>query len=480
VYMRFLSAFIFFLFSSFSFSQSTNEIKGTANDYAGKLLRVYATDDYLSNVRTQIASTEVSLNGEFSTTFYNNEIRKLIVEVGNDQFVLYAQPNTQYQLVVEKDERYSFRGGKGDAGFYFVHLDTNDINYKILIFEDYQLNFLENYYNRNTLKTPEFVSRLDTFKINIENRYRADTNSFFKTYVRYSIASLDNLAFTGQRNEYEKYDFYIKPYTVEYQNDRYIDYIKHYYKQYETQLSDEVEREFYKGIIRSSPTLLMNALGGDYALKNLRLREFILINMLSEIFYSDQYPKTNIITVLDSISNHALFNEHKKVASNIKFRLTDLKPGTLMPDFNVIIKGQRKFKSDYANKFLYIQFVDNEVPSSINDLRLMVPLYQKYNKYIEFLTILVDRSGKVANNTSDFIKEHQISWDFSVIDNNNDIINKMNVSSFPYYILMDATGYVVGAPASTPRPNNEYETIEKELHLITRRYKAMESNDRGY
>src|SRR5690554_4575403 len=371
------------LFNAHLFAQAVTTIEGIAEAYVGEEVRVFVIDDYLSQLRTQVASTTVEKDSTFKVSFFNNETRKLRIEVGKNHLHIYTQPKGKYNLFVSNSSPYVDERASGvDVEFFFLDLDSTDINYKILMFEDYQLNFLERNYYHRSIKSINFVSKLDTFKIEVAKKYEADTSQFFKAYVKYSIAALDNLAFLGQRNEYEKYDFYIKPETVLYQNDRYMDYVLNYYKLYEAQLSNEVNERFYNGVINSSPTVIMNALGGDYALKNVRLRELVMIKMLSEVFFTDVYPQTNILTILDSVSNNALFSEHKKIASNLKYRLLDLVPGTKMPDYSFMVNGERKFGSDYAGKHVYIQFVNQEIRKSIEDITLLKPIQQKYAKHI--------------------------------------------------------------------------------------------------
>jgi hypothetical protein len=456
-------------------AQPVTKIEGFAEAYVGKEVKVYLIDDYLSQLRTQIASTTVEADSTFKVSFFNTETRKLRIEVDNNFFHFYAQPKGNYNIYVSESSPYlDDKANRVEVEFFFLGLDSTDINYKILMFEEYQLNFLKKFYHHKSLKSTNFVAELDTFKTEATNKYEADTSQFFKSYVKYSVASLDNLAFLGQRNEYEKYDFYIKPETVLYQNDRYMEYVLQYYKLYEAQLSNEVNELFYKGIINSSPTLLINALGGDYALKNVRLRELIMINMLSEVFYTDVYPQTNILTILDSVSNNAIFEDHKKIASNIKYRLLDLVAGTKMPEYSLMINGTRKFGSDYQGKHVYLQFISKDIKKSIQDLELLQPIQQKYAKHVHFVTILVtEEKDELLKDASSFIKENKIAWDFSVISKNNPILKKLNVNNFPHYLLVDASGHVVSAPALSPRPDNDYETIENSFIGIERYYRLM-------
>ncbi|PKR81623.1 hypothetical protein CW751_03615 [Brumimicrobium salinarum] len=461
------------------FAQPVTTISGIAESYVGEEVKVFTIDDYLSRITTQVASTTVQKDSTFKVSFFNKQTRKLRIEVGKNHFHIYTQPKAKYKVFVSESSPYiDANAERIEVEFFFLDLPKTDINYKILMFEDAQLSFLEEHYYHKSLKSVNFVSKLDTFKNEISQRYATDTSKFFHAYMRYSFASIDNLSFLGQRNAFEKYDFYIKPETVLYQNDRYMDYILHYYKLYETQLPNEVNELFYKGVVNSSPTIILNALGGDIALKNIRLRELIMIRMLSEVFYTNIYPQTNVLTVLDSVANHAIFDEHKKIAKNIKFRLLDLVPGSEMPDFNISVNGTKKYNSDYRGKHLYIHFANRNVQQSIDDLKLISLLKKKYGKHIQFLTILTSNpTDTLLNDASSFIKTHNVSWDLAVLSNQDPLLERLNVSSYPHYLLLDAAGNVVASPALLPRPNNEYETIENIFVRIERRYRLLEQRE---
>ena len=459
--------------------QSITTITGFANENIGKEVSVYFIDDYLSQLRTKVASTIVDADSSFEISFYNSKTRKIRVEIEGNYFQIYLQPGADYNLFVGATSPYVDENAKGvEVEFYFLGLDSTDINFKILMFEDAQYNFLQNFYRPRSVKSTTFVQKLDSFKLNIAKELQSDTSQFFKIYVKFSVASLDDLAFIGNRNEYEKFDFYLKPETVWYQNDRYMDYIDHYYQMYEKQLSQSVNEKFYEAVIKSSPSIAMNALGGDYSLINLKLRELIMLKMLSEVFFTKDYPQTNILTMLDSVSNYALFKENKIVSTNLKYRLLDLVPGTKMPDFSLSIYGEKKHLIDYSGKHIYIQFVNKEMKRSLNDLELLYKLQQKYSKYTQFVTILVtEKSDPLFKDPIPFIKKHKIAWDFSVLDKNDPLLKRLNVSAYPHYLLMDAKGVVVAAPALSPRPDNEYETIELMLIKINRKYKAYEERN---
>ena len=263
---------IFSFFTVFLIAQPVTTIEGVAPTYAGKEVNIFKFKDFLSRVTEPVAKTTVTKDSTFKVSFYANETQKLKVEIGENHFLLYTEPNGNYKVFVRGRSPYVSKKAKGvNAEFFFLGLDSTDVNYKIIMYDDQQLTFLENNYTHQSMKSAHFVSALDSFKEVTSQQYAKDSSMFLKTYVRFSIAALDDLPFQGHRNRYEKYDFYIKPEPVWYKNDRYMDYIKRFYDDYYYQLSNEVNQKFYKGVVQSSPTVALNSLSQDYAMKNIRL-----------------------------------------------------------------------------------------------------------------------------------------------------------------------------------------------------------------
>ena len=348
--------------------------------------------------------------------------------------------------------------------FFFLDLDSTDINFKIIDFEDLMLTFLKKNYNRQAMSNPNFVKSLDEFKLKLERIYEKDTSLYFKTYVRYALAGLDNMSFVGARNRYEKYDFYIKGQPIYYENDRFMDYVMTYYDKYHTQLSESVNQEFYNGIISASPTKLIRALGKDYALEGFVLREFVMLKMLGDVYYSNEYPQTNILSILDSLSFQAIVPEHEEIAKNLKRRLTQLVPGSKMPGFSIQLKGDEVTHSNYYGKHLYIQFAQEGSLKSERDYQLLAHLREKYIDAVEILTIVVAEDGAVKPST--YFREQGITWDAALINPSSPMLTAFDVVTFPHYVLVDAQGYIVRAPALSPRPNNEYDTVERNFFDI--------------
>lgn len=465
--VRLFVSFFCFLLVSLAWSQHTTSIEGIAPHAIGKQVIVYEILDFLTMSTSELTSTKVKEDSTFHLSFSNTKTQKFKVQIGKDYLFLYASPGQKYTLFVKEGSNYNARRPEGnEVGFFFLGLDSTDINHKILFFEDQQLDFLTQNYTKDNRESEIFVKRLQDYKLAVEKKYASDTSTFFKTYIKFAVASLDDLAFVGNRNRYEKFDFYIKFSPIAYSNDRYMEYIFNYFHNYAALLSPKVNEGFYDGVVRSSPTIIINKLHGDYALEaNLKLRELVMVKMLGDVYYSKEYPQTNIITILDSVALNGLFESNRLIAKNLKSRLTALVKGGLMPDFVLTVDGKKVGKNDFMGKHVYLQYVNTNLDKSIGDIKLIAPLVEKYGEVVDFLTLIVV-PDKSSFKEKEFIERHRITWKYSVVERSDNFIQQSSVATYPYYVLLDAHGYVVAAPALSPRPNNEYETIERFLFSI--------------
>lgn len=459
---------LYILLSLFVTNQALAEqvrIEGFVPDYIGKEVFVFSIDDFLSLEKTKIATTTVSkADSTFTVNFDCDHTQKIYLQLGKNKTQMYIQPGGEYNIYVFPKDKYApFRPEGNEVQMTFFGLAESDINYKILKFEKWNFDFLSVYYRRSSNSPTTFVNALDTFKVNVQRYYKEDTSRFFKNYVKYTIAGLDDLSFKGSMSRKGKYDMYMYANTIEYSNDRYMEYFKTFYDDYDTQISRETNKKFYDAVLHGSPKMAMVALGGDHYLKNLRVRELVLVKMLSDIFYSPDYPQTNIMTMLDSISTNSYFKANGPIAKNIISRLTTLVPGGKAPEFYIVNGDETLSLKDFAGKHLYIQFANADSKTSLMDMELLKPIYSRYGGDVAFLTVVVGSSNEEADQLK---TKKEIPWKVIGIDDNHDFVTRYKAVTKPYYVLIDQIGYVVAAPAPTPRPDGEYDTVDKMFYGI--------------
>ena len=474
--MKFFFSFLFACICFAGFSQSgIVTIEGYAPAYVGMEVGIYQIDDYFSMKESKIAGTTVKNDSLFKVSFQIDETRKLIVRSNQNSGFLYVQANGSYKIYFPESDKYLASKASGNqVELSLYELDSLDINYKILKFNRYLDHNIAQIFPLRQ-KASVFGPKMDSLRQVIDKHFMSDSSSYFRTYVRYTVASLDNVQYGGNRNRYEKYEFYLKQFPVYYQNDMYMNYVSSFYENMMPRFSMETNNRVYLGLLKSSPTLIMRALENEVTLSNLRLREMIMLKSLSESYYSEDLPHTNILAVLDSVSKHSLFEANGIIAANLKKRLTEVVPGGEAPDFALKSGEEMLTLSNFRNKHLYLSFMDPENIISRNELELLLALYEKYKNEIEFVTVVKSRE-----NQSEQEKEliARIPWKVAYISADNSIYSNYQVNSYPYYVLIDPFSYVIAAPALGPAPNGLYQTIEKTFFELQKRIRKERSIDK--
>lgn len=456
---------LFFLLISCSAVAQTVTISGVAPAYVGEAIEVYEIEDYFSNTERLITSATVQKDSTFSLQFASSEIQKVAIKGKNNKGYMYVQALGKYNISIPDRDQYDpFRPTGNMIELGFLSLDSTDINYKILGFQRWIDRFVGLNFHLRGYDNVLFEERLGGFKTNVQKAYASDTSTFFKTYIRFSIASLDNIAQGAERNRYEKHDFYIKQTPVYYKNDAYMDYISSFYQEMIPRLSNETNQAVYMGVLRSSPTEIMNALGREYTLINLRIREMVMIKALADEYQSADFPKTNILLILDSVEHNSLFKANAVIAKNLRKRLTDLVPGAKAPDFVLAETGKpTKTLFEFSGSYIYLHVIDPNNSESVKELELLEGLHTTYQDYVKFVTIYrtndsIDQKG--------LARVKKLKWDVFGIAPGNSLWKNYQIEAFPHYVLIDATGNIVASPALGPTPNGNYETIDKTFFAL--------------
>lgn len=457
-------------------AQTLTEINGFAPAYVGKEIEVYQISDYITMREERIASSTVKADSTFNLVFNLDETRKLILKADNNKANLFANPSAKYDVLFPEKSKYDPYNPSGNfVELVFYGLGKEDINYKILEFNRWNDEFIARYYTKHNADSKYFVARLDTFKLDVERYYKSDTTDrYFNYHRRYTIAKLDDLRFLGNRNQYEKFDFYIQSTPIYYQNEAYMQYILHFYEKLVPRINVELNNQYYLGILKSSPTAISKALSREYTLsKQYKLRELIMLKTLSECYYDKDYPQTNILTILDSVSQNAKYPENKIIAQNLRFRLTELSQGSKAPDFLLKDGGSDLTLHSFQKKYLYLFFVDPSSLDNMKQLNLLKPIYERYKDQIHFVMVYKDKpeidAAKLKN---------ELPWKVISTGESNSIFKNYNVVNYPYYVLIDPFSYVVNAPALGPIPNGSYDTIDKIFFLIQKALKEGNGSDR--
>jgi len=466
--------FLVLLFAGLSHAQNTINIIGLSPIKPGTDVTAERFEDLFTRTMAEIAFTEVKSDSTFELKFTLTEIQKIKISIAGNFCYLYVQPNQSYKIYISNDKISNFNNPLGNqVECSFFDLDSSDINYKILTFDRWIDGFVGENYHLRTKGDSIFLKRLILFENAVTKRFQTDTCSFFKQYIKYRVASLEELNFVGARDERARYTVNIASFTVFYKNDEYMNYIRDFYKNYLDRISDELNNKIYKAILAGSPTKLINLLGEDYRLANVRLRELVMIISLADVYHDKSYPQSRISTILDSVAHHGLFGENKIIAKNTLFKLNQLNSGSLSPAYEFFnIRNENIANGKFAPRYTYIQFITLDQSNCLLQFEMLKQLYTKYSSSVEFITVVLNQSD--WNIIEKKLNLKDVPWTVVIPKDHTATKKSFQLSSFPQYVLIDAQGYIVSSNAASPVPDGSYKTIDYyfyQIHKIMMREK---------
>jgi len=463
--------FLFFLTLQFSFAAKT-VIHGKASAYAGKKISLNIYEDYISNTLKKLEETTISEKGTFTLEHNFTEIAEVVLRIDGVSAYLYVQPGSTYNISVSDIEENAVKTFfNNEAETNFDTLELYDINNLILDF-DYRFDmFIRDKYLK--VGTPDFRIELDTFKNQCSKMYKEIDNPYFLDYVYYSFGSVDQLGNSSKMDLQIQKAFLFKAYLasgkIKYNHGQFMLFFNQFYTDVLKLSFVTDEKALAKAInSKSSPALLHEILMNDDFLKNERVRELVIIKALMEEYYSDNYYKENIITILDSIKDFSVYNENRLIATNVKKNLTQLGVGYDAPAF-VLQNGKDEEKklSDFKGKYVYIQFWSTWNNTSISEMKLIKQLKNRYGQDFEFISISLDEDKEAWRK---FLKAHpELNWNQLHYSNYPEIITEYRINNLPHYFLVGPDGKMIQSPAYRPTPNGTFISIDKTMWEISMR-----------
>ncbi|MBM3165237.1 MAG: hypothetical protein FJZ80_07240 [Bacteroidetes bacterium] len=166
---------------------------------------------------------------------------------------------------------------------------------------------------------------------------------------------------------------------------------------------------------------------------------------------NDFLPKSVIESNLRLQSEKSPFTLHRKIAINLLLNIAKLEIGDPFP-------FERLNYVPSVNKPVYIHAYNPSNTFCIQEIRALRKLLGTYGSNIEFLTLYIE---KPLTNEAEKKAMDQITWKKIGLPQNDAFWATIGANTFPYYILVDKEANLLHAPALTPTPNGQYESIEK-------------------
>lgn len=445
--------FLFLLaFLPFSLIAQNVTITGTAPGAEGKSIQVITFSDLITFHEKVVAKSLIDTTGHFLLSF---EIARTIygsLAIDFHRVDLFIEPGKTYTINVGKID---YNDNKEINPFIqsqnlqieFQQFDDNELNFLIQQFNVVYNNFLLD--NFNALYRDRDKSKLDTLRIQVVRSFLNERNPYFDNYVKYKMASLEQLAQALNQQELGMKYFTNSP--ILYENVEYMDFFNQYFSKYITVTSKPLKYKDYRSILNGPNSYqgMMKALESDTLLKRPQLRELVMLKGLMEMFNDTAYRKESILFLLNTVAAESKFPDNQLVAKDMVKMLLKLRPGTEAPAFTLKDRNQKDVSlKDFLGKPVLINFWTTYCQGCVGEMDMIKPLFDKYKDKMEFVSISADK---------EFFKMHyyislkqNFVWTFLHIGDQIELLKDYDVKVYPLFILVDKEGKIYKYPAENP------------------------------
>lgn len=454
---------LLFLTGGFACGQNVT-LRGIAGAHKGKEISVYLYDDLVTYSQSKIDADTVDARGNFELQLAVKKPQVALIRTNSLVGKIYLQPDFIYGIIFPAADSTRFiAGGTEQSVDIIVNGDSTELNARIIDFNMLFDEFWQRHYQSFVVK--KLHRELDSFQLQVNKRYEKVKLSYFRTYVEYSFALMNentgrHRAFLAKRYLFDK--------PIEYDNYEYMEFFNQYFKQYLQKQTTTRNGNLILDAINTQGDYrhLDELLKADPVLKNDTLRELVAIKSLFELYYVPHYSKDKIRDMFAQASALTAIPAHKKIVSNILRNISNLLPGTKAPGFELLNARRDTMRlSDYSSRYLYLNFFASWCTDCIEQFKKQEMLRKRYGDKIHFVSVSIDED---TNAFKSFVKQNPgFNWAFLHAGANKEVLSKYNVSAVPVYYLINPQGNLVQSPAL--KPDEGIERKFDELLKIKRR-----------
>lgn len=416
--------------------EPTMTLIGKAPRLKQKTIRLFQTDDYITETQIQIAQTTLDSLGNFKIVVPLRHVEYLSLMVGSVKNPFYAEPNQTYYLDILDES--------GTEMYYAEPTDTLTLPFRIGRFNyEYNVFTVQNY---DKFITGTLREEARKFIAETDSRYVDVTEPFFQQHKTYKLAELVlSSRVMGQKKIFDTYLFN-KP--ILYHHPEYMYFIRSFYGGMMTRMVNISQNETIKRCIQEGgpyDTLVTYVSKLDL-MKNQDLAELFIMQGLFELYYSGKFDKTKIESLLNQALSSSKNDEIKKIALNINQLINRLRSGSpAIPFEGKDVEGNTVSLGSFFDKPVYLTFFNPQDAGSIKEIPAIKNLYDKYKKEIYFVSVCSDCTYRSLH---DFMQTYQLKWTFLIVD--AEVDNQYEVFSYPSAFLLKRQGYFYRSPAELP------------------------------
>ncbi len=430
---------------------------GKAPEYKGIDIVFYTYSDYITETDYAIGQCRVESDGSFTARLKVLETTFVFAHLGIYRIYFFAEPGGRYELMLPPREDKTevqrlnpfFR--ETDLQVGIKNIDRNDINFLISAFD---LRFNQDF---DRIVQDAYRGRqqnIDSLIGSIEARFAGINNPFFDAYREYRYGLLRQITLVKKSTATSNELFLNRP--ILYRNPAYMELFNMVYDKYFLFFARTMEGNvIFDDISRyKSLTRLKQTLANDNVLSNDTLMEMVILKSLHDEFFSDNFSRSALLALLDSVYRTTKIPEHVIIAENIRNRITKLLPGFVPAPFSLMdVNGREVSLDKFKGKYVYLNFCTTTSYTCLKEFVQLEKISKQYRKHLEVVTISADDNIEDLKN---FLKNSKYSWTFLHFGNKPEILKDYDIRVYPTYFLIGPDKKMILSPAPSPEEGFEH------------------------
>ena len=446
---------IFILISLITKAQNIT-IKGKAHSsHIGKEVVLSDFTDYITYNLVKESSDTIDKDGYFELKLQSKNTKPILLNINNLIGKIYVQPNFVYGIYfpAEDSSANHQEGTETTVDISVYGKDSTELNALIIDFNKQYNNLFINSTDKY-LSPTKINSMLDTFLLSSKKRYEHIKNPYFKNYLEYSFADFFS---NTSRSKTLLNKLFIDKKTIQYHNYEYMQFFNAHFKGYlKAYASTKNGGNIYNSINAFADYKdLKNQFKEDKSITNDTLRELLILKGLIDFYYSPDFDKKQVQSVIEQLYRETKVQEHKNISFNILQIINQLQPGAKAPDFVANDKnGQSVNLYNYKGKHVYLNFFSSESETSQKEMQKIIDLKKKFNDKVTFISVCLDDSVKTykaylkANPKQDWTILHQAK--------NSSAKQNYNIKTLSGFFFINPQMQLAQSPALMPSEGIEY------------------------
>jgi len=429
-------------------------ISGQGKGYSNSEIRVFRISDPVTKSHIPVATMVCDTSGRFSFSYDSRPPETIVLRTGIYYLALYVDEAKDMKLLLpdfearnEEDRQNSFF--EETKMVPEVVSDTENVNNYIRKFDlvyDPLFNRVADRIMYNTKKKdiPSLIEQLNSFS--------ATGTPFFKSYVRFRLMMLNQVAsgeYQGRKEDSVLVNQYFHP-----ENRAYSELIEQMFNKYFRSLSSgNLKSQFNSAFISGSPVKMKEVIKKDGKAVNDQLEEYIILVNLFNEYFDSWLQHDKIIEMLNLLRISGSSDYIRKLADSIIIKLNALNDGSVPPGLTLKDESGKMFSLDQLNgKYVILTFATSDNAFSVAEYSILRGWYDKFKKDLAVVTVLRDRDFKTA------VKRLQgMGFDWVMLDGSGaDLEEYMyDVRIYPSFILLGRDGRIAIRQCPFPSENLE-------------------------